>query len=728
MPRVGPPQEKVPFGPFRVVGERCKYTDPEAPLPLLKAPAATFVERARRAGWAEADVEDLAATVRVARAMLPTRVRHPVREWISELGGRGYPCDELVEAFGRGGVTLDPAPETPLGPERIHRANHPSWFLAGELARETFRKAVDKGQYVRWPDGTRLPYVIAPLAFIVYFTNADAEAAFDEQCGARQQDAKSAAQAEYRGVRSGRVRAERVERLVLPRQHIRKGRIIHDLRAYNERGLAPGFAMGSLVEFVDRLQPGDRLWQDDLEGAYRQRRLLADERVTTGLVVDGEVWIDAHLPFGARLSPYQFMAAIARPLLWLTQRLASERGAGGFSMNYVDDFFGVDGDGHARCFQDAARILGVPCEESKRRAPCLRLERVLGMSVDTSGAQVVVECPPGKLEKIRAIASEARSQGWLTARRLQRLVGKIGSVAVGVTGARVFSGELYRAVREASQAGRFGGDRVELDADAQEDLAFWAEWVNEWNGRVALPHECGVPAGQCIASDAAGAGVWPLAIAWFGVVFYFEAPEAIRGATIAQLEFFAHAVLGACCAAVFGSQRVVTSVEGVIDNTVAQAWHTKGRARAPYENRVLRRLGRMLAVASVRLATARIATGDNELADLGTRDELRAPSRERDAKFERFTNRLPRVRPEWWPAGYAYPPRGGVWRAGAGSAVQAVVSFLGAGDATQQECGVEAVRGLLRRLRVELGQRGRAGAGDVRGMDVATGNAESRHD
>ena len=695
----------TPNPPFKFYGVE--------PLPVFPHPLYTQVERARAAGWDEERLRELEEVMAIATRCRPRECTvFQVDEWARVITDKYGTAKRaaLLATVSRGGVSLDVAPGRPFPRDRVVLPNHPGWYLAGEWAMEAFEAAVAAGDYATWPAGAPLPWFVSPLNAILYHTTPEGEAAREAQDAKYRNLAKNMAQKDLREARgagepTGAAFAPRVKGLKF--RDVRKVRIIHDLRSYNDRGDVWSFQLTGLMVFVDALRPGDWMWSRDLKGAYRQWEVDAETRAALGVVVNGRVYVDCKIPFGAKLSPYQFTACLGRPLQWLASENCLRDGLDASISAYLDDFYGCErtearAGQQAGQFELAARSLKAVIAEEKSEGPTQCLARLLGMTIDTRNGVVIVSCPADKLDKIRAIVAKAREEGELTRRLIDRLVGKIGSVAVGVRGARWFSASLFRWRGELAAAGIGNdGEPVGLPDELKDDLEFWEIFVKQWNGRERMPQPCGVPVEyQCVASDASGDGDRTLAIAWFGKVWWWRSEGAAVEEDIAWLEFLAHAVLHMCCAAVFPKQ----SVEALIDNTAAQAWFTKGRSKRVRENGVGRRMDRALAVAGTRVVVGRVASEENVLADSGTREALRA-----GGAYQRgivaFWTHLPVDRPAWWPAGYEYGGPGALSEAHRGEAIRDTEEYLRTGVAPQSGDGVEALECLLQRLRLQLGGR-----------------------
>jgi hypothetical protein len=144
------------------------------------------------------------------------------------------------------------------------------------------------------------------------------------------------------------------------------------------------------------------------------------------------------------------------------------------------------------------------------------------------------------------------------------------------------------------------------------------------------------------------------------------------------------------------------AAEQACDNNVVNCWRRKDRSPKHWASQMLRRLGRILIAAQIRISQEYIATGDNRLADGGTRKHLREGGALEEAHKDFVTNELPRKEPEYWPYKGAYPPRFKCVRLASGGSLRYVGQAICQGDDRQLPHVVEQVVALLRGIRAEL--------------------------
>jgi hypothetical protein len=226
-----------------------------------------------------------------------------------------------------------------------------------------------------------------------------------------------------------------------------KVRPIQDARVgVNDRGQAPKLGkLDTLREIVSFLRPGDFIWIEDLQGAYKQVRIVPWMGLLTTVSFLGRIMSDTRLTFGLNTAPHGYTACLGHPLLWVAIALTRRRRVPGRLFQYIDDHIGAspslrDAQLQRSCFREAAAMLGATLEADKS-VPPTQSAKVLGLIVHTTPV-VRVECPGDKLERIRAILESARDKDSITRRALESVLGQIGFVAVAIQGAAVFSAEL----------------------------------------------------------------------------------------------------------------------------------------------------------------------------------------------------------------------------------------------------------------------------------------------
>ncbi len=633
--------------------------------------------------------------------------------WEVVLKETGYPVDAriaLLHAL-RHGASIDPAPTAQLAPPRVDK-NHNSLYTHLPLVTGKLAKQGNAGTLMTWPRRDVMPHVVAPLGTVTKFESFADEQNFEDWERAHKASFAAASNADLEAFERGAT--INVADLNMPAPPQTTGassiRIIHDARfGINDRGEAPTFAaLTTLHDIVHYAQPGDYLWVEDIQGAFKLVSPVPWQAILLASIFLGTLFIDTRLTFGLNMSPYLFHACVAHPLMWVVGFLCEKHDVAGRVFQYVDDHIGVARARDAanrlhRCFLTALEWLNVPREPDKHQATAQRV-RALGLIIDTSHATgVVVECPEDKLLRIRDICRQALSRQAIAVKMLESLCGMIGFVGVSIHGAFVFTAELRMALYAAEAGGR---KLTTLSADMRVDLTFWSSFAASWNGVEVVRSVPSIPRGHASADAMAERDVSALGIFVCGRGFRVvidraewhsgRFPNAVSN--IAILELIAYATLVVVCAALFPGQHVVMPM--VTDNSNVRSRIEKGYCRDPQSSAILRFIWRVTTTARLTSSLTWIRSEDNALSD--------APSRGDQQQFSNalavYRANLPNSAPAWWPALLRYEPaaRRPFTSCGAGSALFSLVHDLGRGHVEGLHVDAQEVAVLLRAIQKEL--------------------------
>jgi hypothetical protein len=648
--------------------------------------------------------KDWLLTVEAAKALTAPRVRWDVNAWRRRLEWAHYPYAERVLAVLNGiGCDIDPNPDAGIGP-RVALPNHPSALVFRTQVREAIEKELAAGYVVEWKRRDVLPWFILPVGAVAKFAQYEDEQVYERALLRASARLSAFARQEFEATLQGGPVPSSVPSIgQFPQPE--SVRLLFDGRqGPNSRALARRFGMETFRAFVRELQRGDYTWAEDLKGAFRNGELPKEQWIMAGFMFEGRVMVYARLPFGANQSPVEYMAYFGSPLHYMLVHELRERGVPGCVFLWVDDFFGA---GPSRavatvqrdCFVALCDELGV--KRAADKAKDVAQENVLMGYIVKTWPNVSVSLPGRKLAKIWAVANDILARGWAVPARLaMRLMGCVNHAAVAIAGAEVYSAEVVRTLRGLKVDSVFHPSVAFV-----EDLRFFREEAARWNGVEVVAVEPSFPRGLHAASDAAGAGA--LAVALFGVVFVWNTPLELEGAMIQLKELLAAVMMDVMLAALMGQcqdareggtsgweTRVLVS--GRIDNQNCLAWFAKGRTGSELGNRLLRFHWRAMMSRRMRVQHEYVASGDNMLADAGSRRDRDLLSR----GLEVYINSLPRDRPDWWPGWAPFPPQRdrGFVEAGHVNGLGVLGERICGFDASQEDGGVGQVEGVLHEL------------------------------
>lgn len=102
-----------------------------------------------------------------------------------------------------------------------------------------------------------------------------------------------------------------------------------------------------------------------------------------------------------------------------------------------------------------------------------------------------------KLIRLRATLDQWKKKRSASKHELQVLLGLLGHAATVIRPGRTF----IRQFIVLSKRPRLPSQKVWLNLDCRADLAWWANYIDIWNGIALFP---GLPVGPTVVSDASG--------------------------------------------------------------------------------------------------------------------------------------------------------------------------------------------------------------------------------
>ena len=312
---------------------------------------------------------------------------------------------------------------------------------------------------------------------------------------------------------------------VIPKGHnTGKWRLITDLsfppgRSVND-GIDPSLCslsyitVDQVVEVAMHFGREALLAKVDIESAYRLIPVHPHDRPLQAVRWEGQLYVDAMLPFGLRSAPKIFNA-VADALNWcLIQRGAPH------VLHYLDDFIIVGPPHSSQCQESVAVLdlvcseLGVPIADHKRDGPTTCLV-FLGIEIDTSAEQL--RLPREKLQRLQSLLSQWGDRRACSRRELESLVGLLNHACKVVRSGRSFLRRMIDLLHCAHHPPRRDVP-IRLNTAFRSDLAWWQLFVSRWNGISFLPTPSHLPVVE-MATDASGSwgcGAWHQT-AWFQI-------------------------------------------------------------------------------------------------------------------------------------------------------------------------------------------------------------------
>ena len=278
-----------------------------------------------------------------------------------------------------------------------------------------------------------------------------------------------------------------------------KVRVIHDLSFPRVGGTSinagidnpylPISSFGHAARAVVALGRGCLLIKLDVEAAYKQVPVDPKDWHLLGFMFEGKFYYERVLPFGLR-SSCRLWDMFAAALHFFCENLLG-MSSPKFVVHYVDDFLfvvqSVDGGAAARSMLEGAlalcKLLGVPMSEKKTEGPttCLTF---LGIELDTVAMEARLS--EERLAELRRLCVGWQSTTHASAQELQSLAGKLNFACSVIGPGRIFMHHIFTHIShilDLSTARRF---KVLLPRTVLEDIAWWVEFLPQWNGKSLL--------------------------------------------------------------------------------------------------------------------------------------------------------------------------------------------------------------------------------------------------
>ena len=293
-------------------------------------------------------------------------------------------------------------------------------------------------------------------------------------------------------------------------------RMIVDLSSPNPNSVNDGIqedrcslhyaSMDDALQLICSLGPGCLLLKMDLKDAYRVVPIHPGDQHLLGISWKGCVYIDRSLPFGLRSAPKLF-TAVADAMAWAL----FSRGIK-YVLHYLDDFLFVTPPQEAVSVRRVAEAtfeeLGVPVATHKTEGPGTQVT-FLGFLLDTDAFQL--RLPEEKLKRMRELVDGWRTRQSCTRRELESLLGSLSHAAVAVRPGRLFLRQLFGLLSAVSRPFHY----IRLNLATRADLAWWAFFLQEWNGVSLLQYRHPLVHVFSDASGSFGCGAVVPNGAWF---------------------------------------------------------------------------------------------------------------------------------------------------------------------------------------------------------------------
>ena len=289
---------------------------------------------------------------------------------------------------------------------------------------------------------------------------------------------------------------------------------------------------------------------------------------------------------------------------------------------YIDDFIGVSPPMYAIsdfvALGELLRDLGLEENQLKACDPST-LQVALGVQFDTTNMTMSVT--QERLRDTHVMLRHWLRKRTVTKAQLQHLIGKLLFISKCVRSSRVFVNRLLRLLRTLPTA----SSKAKVTVEFRKDLAWWARFLDAYNGVSIIPHIGWTSADSVLATDACltGGGAVSHSLKRF---VHFQFPEAIlsRDLHIHQLELLVVLAAVRLWAVELRGQRLRL----YCDNSPSVHAVNSGRTNDGFVSSCLRELWLVCSLHDIELRLEHIPGVENRLADWLSRWHLDAKYRD----------------------------------------------------------------------------------------------------
>lgn len=236
-------------------------------------------------------------------------------------------------------------------------------------------------------------------------------------------------------------------------------------------------SVDTAMDAVMTLGHGALMAKVDIKSAFRICPVRPEDWLYLGMHWKGHYYFDKVLPFGLRSAPYIFNC-LADAVSWILQN--------NYGIEHMyhcpDDFLTVGATDTQECHSNLLLIrelfghLKIPIADDKLEGPATLIV-FLGILLDT--IRLEARLPPDKLAQMKTELVKWLSRESCTKHELQSLIGLLSFAAKVVPPGRTF---LHRMIH-TSMLALCSEDSIPLNEQFTKDLAWWHNFINQWNGR-----------------------------------------------------------------------------------------------------------------------------------------------------------------------------------------------------------------------------------------------------
>ena len=361
-------------------------------------------------------------------------------------------------------------------------------------------------------------------------------------------------------------------------------------------------SLDDLLPTLQSLGENARIFKVDISRAFRNVPVDPGDAIHLGMKWRDKFYVDKFLAFGAVHG-----TAIFQRITDFIRFILAEQGFVVF--NYIDDIYACCHFNRAKdafeALNDVIREVGLPINPQKVFAPTTELS-IMGIVINVKRGTFSIE--EGKLSEIHELCEQAFLRDYMVKRDFQSLLGKLLYIARCVKASRVFLNRILMAFKAQSAQ-----DRIKLDQGTYESLAWFLQFMKQFNGvvrfnRSAVQHHVYV--------DASLTGLGGV---WGSRVYSTHVPTDVIGErAITQYEMY-NILLAVRLWATDFIDRVICVH---CDNESAVTVCNTGKTRDPFLDLCLRHLTMVCASFNIDLRVQHIRGKANTVADALSRGKL----------------------------------------------------------------------------------------------------------
>ena len=352
----------------------------------------------------------------------------------------------------------------------------------------------------------------------------------------------------------------------------------------------------------------------DLKRAYRQISICPNDYSLVAFHWQNHIFCDTVLPMGLRSSAH-ICQRVTNAFSYMLLNVGTA------VLNYLDDFAGVEKKEIAFfAFELVRQIFKRSGLDESFEKACEPSEIMIFLGVLFNTKNMTMSIPSEKLSAIHSLIKDWRLRSHATLKDIQKLLGKLNSVAACVKSSRVFVNRILNWLRicyNQANENKSSADLFDIPTEVKKDLFWWDIFLPQYNcvslmdlGPWSVPD-------ALFSTDSCLTGCGGL----FGNKFFHkEFPEFIQKQKlhISALELLSIIV----CLHIWAPFLKGKRVQIFCDNRAACIVVNTGKAKCEFFQKCLREICFLASIYDFQLRCIHLESSENRLADCLSRWHL----------------------------------------------------------------------------------------------------------